>query len=54
MRTLKYTFWQEGEFFLGHLNDYPDYATQAYSKEELFGQLEGLANRLGVGRSPIH
>ena len=27
MRTLKYTFWQDGEFFLGYLNDYPDYQT---------------------------
>ena len=35
MRTLKYTFWQDGEFFLGYLNDYPDYVTQGYSKDEL-------------------
>jgi hypothetical protein len=33
MRTQKYTFWQDGPFFLGYLNDYPDYHTQAYSKE---------------------
>ncbi|MDX6446792.1 MAG: hypothetical protein QOH71_3866 [Blastocatellia bacterium] len=30
MRTLKFTFWQDGEFFLGYINDYPDYHPQAF------------------------
>ena len=42
MRTLKYTFWQDGEFFLGYVNDYPLYCTQGYSKEELLENLEDL------------
>ena len=42
MRTLKYTFWQDGEFFLGFLNDYPDHWTQGTSKEDLEDQLKGL------------
>jgi predicted RNase H-like HicB family nuclease len=42
MRTLEYTFWQDGEFFLGHLNDYPDYETQGYSKDELIENLKDL------------
>ncbi len=42
MRTMKYTFWQDGEFFLGFLNDYPDYLTQAYSKDELLENLKDL------------
>ncbi len=42
MRTLEYTFWQDGEFFIGHLNDYPDYETQAYSKDELIENLKDL------------
>jgi predicted RNase H-like HicB family nuclease len=42
MRTLKYTFWQDGEFFLGYLNDYPDYHTQAYSKAALIENLKDL------------
>lgn len=42
MRTLKYTFWQDGDFFLGYLNDYPDYETQAYTKEELIENLKDL------------
>ncbi len=32
MKTVQYTFWQEGEFFIGYLNDYPDYETQGFSK----------------------
>lgn len=42
MRTLEYTFWQDGDFFIGHLNDFPDYETQAYSKDELIDNLKDL------------
>jgi hypothetical protein len=42
MRTIKYTFRQDGEFYLGFLNDYPDYETQGYSKEELLENLKSL------------
>lgn len=42
MRALKYTFWQDGEFFIGFLNDYPDYAAQGFSKEELIENLKSL------------
>ena len=52
MRTLKYTFWQDGEFFLGYLNDYPDYQTQAYSKDELIDNLKDLLTDLESGDIP--
>ena len=42
MKTIKYTFWQDGKFFIGFLNDYPDYETQGYSKEELLENLKSL------------
>ena len=42
MRTVQYTFWRDGEFFIGYLNEYPDYQTQAYSKEELLENLRDL------------
>jgi len=32
---LEYTYWQEGEFFIGFLNDYPDDSTQGFSLSEL-------------------
>jgi predicted RNase H-like HicB family nuclease len=52
MRTLEYTFWQDGEFFLGHLNEYPDYETQAYSKDELIENLKDLLMNLESGEIP--
>ena len=42
MRTIKYTFWQDGKFYIGFLNDYPDYKTQGFSKEELLDNLKSL------------
>ena len=53
MRTLKYTFWQDGEFFLGYLNDYPDCQTQAYSKDELLENLRDLLIDLESGEIPF-
>lgn len=52
MRTLEYTYWQDGEFFLGHLNQYPDYETQAYSKDELVENLKDLLADLESGTVP--
>ncbi len=42
MKTMKYTWWQDGEFFLGYLNDFPEYETQALSKAELIDNLKSL------------
>ncbi|MFM9905063.1 MAG: type II toxin-antitoxin system HicB family antitoxin [Pyrinomonadaceae bacterium] len=53
MRTLGYTFWQDGEFFLGHLNDCPDYETQAYSKDELIENLKDLLVDLESNKVPF-
>ena len=32
---LQYTYWQDGAFFLGFLDDYPDDSTQGVSLAEL-------------------
>jgi predicted RNase H-like HicB family nuclease len=42
MERRQFTYWQDGEFFLGFLNEYPDYQTQGYSKEELIENLIDL------------
>ena len=42
MRTMKYTYWKEDNYYVGYLNDYPDYHTQALSKEELIDSLKDL------------
>ena len=51
-RTLKFTYWQDGECFLGFLNDYPDYSTQAKSKEELVSSLKDLLADIESGEIP--
>ena len=53
MRTLKYTFWQDGDFYLGFLNEYPDYWTQGTSKEDLLEHLKGLLVDLESGEIPF-
>jgi hypothetical protein len=53
MRNVKYTFWQDGEFFLGYLNEYPDYWSQAFSKEELLDNLRDLLVDLESGEVPF-
>ena len=32
---LQYTYWQDGDFFVGFLNDYPNDSTQGLSLAEL-------------------
>ena len=32
---LQYTYWQDGQFLVGFLNDYPDDSTQGVSLAEL-------------------
>jgi len=53
MRTLKYTYWQDSEFLLGYLNDYPDYETQGFSKEELEHNLRSLLDDIELGGVPF-
>ena len=52
MKTLKFTYWKDGEFYLGFLNDYPDYQTQASSKQELVANLKSLLDDLESGEVP--
>jgi len=35
MMELTYTYWQDGNFFVGFLNDYPDDSTQGITLAEL-------------------
>jgi predicted RNase H-like HicB family nuclease len=49
MKTLKFTYWKDGNYYLGFLNDYPDYATQGMSKEELVSNLKDLLVDLESG-----
>ncbi len=42
MKTVQFTSWQEGEFCMGFLNEYPDYQTQGLNREELIENLKDL------------
>lgn len=42
MKTIRYTYWKDAEYYLGYLNDYPDYQTQGLSKEDLIRNLKAL------------
>ena len=53
MRTLKFTYWQDGEYYLGYLNDFPDYETQGYSKDELEHNLKSLLDDIESGEVPF-
>ena len=34
-KTVRYVFWQEGDWWLGYLKKFPDYWTQSESLDEL-------------------
>ena len=53
MKTVKYTYWQDGEFFIGFLNDFPDYETQGSSKEELLENLKSLLEDIEMKDIPF-
>lgn len=53
MRNIKYTFWQDGDFYIGFLNEYPDYETQGNSKEELLDNLKSLLADIESGEVPF-
>jgi predicted RNase H-like HicB family nuclease len=52
MKTVKFTYWQDGGYYLGFLNDYPDYHTQGMSKEELVSNLKELLSDVDSGEVP--
>jgi len=52
MKTLKFTYWKDGNYYLGFLNDYPDYHTQGMSKGELVSSLKDLLVDLESGEVP--
>ncbi|PJA40144.1 MAG: hypothetical protein CO182_08275 [Lysobacterales bacterium CG_4_9_14_3_um_filter_62_6] len=55
MRSVKMTSWQDGDFFVGFLNQYPDYQTQGQTINELKLQLKELLIDLESGQVPdIH
>ena len=52
MNTLRYIYWQDGDMWLGYLEEYPDYWTQAETIEELEDNLRDLLRDLRSGEVP--
>jgi predicted RNase H-like HicB family nuclease len=40
-------------YFIGHLNDFPDYETQGFSKDELEHNLKSLLDDIESGEVPF-
>jgi hypothetical protein len=47
-----FVYWQDGEHWIGHFEDFPDYMTQGKSFEELKANLKDLYLDLTSGQIP--
>ena len=52
MKGLRYVYWQDGQFWLGYLDEYPDYVTQGESLQDLQEHLRDLYADLSGGHIP--
>src|SRR5262249_23642741 len=52
MQTVKFVHWQEGDAWIGYLQDYPDYWTQGESLDDLKAHLKDLYDDLTSGELP--
>lgn len=52
MNGVRYVYWQDGQFWLGYLEEYPDYVTQGESLEDLQEHLRDLYGDLAGGLIP--
>jgi predicted RNase H-like HicB family nuclease len=52
MKTAGYVHWQDGETWLGYLEEFPDYLTQGESLAELEESLRDLYQDLTSGEIP--
>lgn len=52
MKPIKYIYWQDGDMWLGYLEEFPDYMTQGVSLEELQENLKDIYEELTSGNIP--
>jgi predicted RNase H-like HicB family nuclease len=52
METKRFVYYQEGELFVGWLEEYPDYRTQGESMDELKRNLQEVYKELTSGEIP--
>ena len=49
---ISFTYWQDGDMWLGYLDEFPDYATQGESLDDLKEHLADLHRDLAGGFIP--
>jgi predicted RNase H-like HicB family nuclease len=52
MATIKYTYWQDEEMWIGYVEEFPDYWTQGETREELEENLRDIVKELTSGTIP--
>jgi len=52
MKTAKFVYWQDGDFWIGYFEEFPDYETQGDSFEDLKEHLRDLYKDLTSGEIP--
>ena len=52
MKGLRYVYWQDQGFWIGYLEEFPDYLTQGTSLDDLRDHLKGLYHDLMSGEIP--
>ena len=52
MTTVRFVHWQDGDMWLGYVQEFPDYMTQGESLDELKENLRDLYDELTSGRIP--
>ncbi len=52
MKKTKYVYWKDEEFWLGYLEEFPDYMTQGESLDELRENLKDIYIELQSGKIP--
>jgi len=52
MEKVKFVYWQDDKWWLGYIEEYPDYITQGESFEELKENLRDIYKDLSMGKIP--
>ena len=52
MKTMNFTYWQDGDAWLGFLDEFPDYQTQGESLADLKSHLADIYADLTSGEIP--
>ncbi len=52
MEKVRFTHWQDGDMWLGYLEEYPDYMTQGKTLKELEENLKDIYKELTSGNIP--